>query len=172
MLKENLNQALSEQVNAEYYSAYLYLAMSAYCDRAGFKGFANWLFVQAQEETAHGTHLYQHILDRGAAPQFAEIQCPPAQFDGLADLFQKVLTHEQYVTERINKIASLAMAEADHATYIFMQWYVNEQVEEESSADEILQKLKFIGDNVSMLYTLDAELAARVFVDPFAAVAQ
>lgn len=167
MLKENLAKAISDQIVAEYYSAYLYLSMSAYCDRAGFKGFANWLFVQAQEEMAHGTHMYQHILERGALPQFSDVVKPPSEFDGLISVFKKVLEHEQYVTERINKIASLAMAEMDHATYAFFQWYINEQVEEESSADEILQKLTFIGDNVSMLYALDAQMANRTFQDPF-----
>lgn len=167
MLKESLATALSDQVNAEYYSAYLYLIMSSYCDRAGYKGFANWLSIQAQEEMAHGTHMYQHILERSAAPSFKEIALPQTEFSGLVSVFQKVLEHEQYVTERINKIATLAMEEMDHATYGFIQWYINEQVEEEANADEILQKLKMIGDNISMIYTLDAEMATRVFVNPF-----
>jgi len=171
MLKQTLTDALSEQVNAEFYSAYLYLAMSAYCDRAGYKGFANWLNVQAQEEKAHATHMFDHILERNATPSFAAIPAPPADYESLTALFEKVLSHEQYVTERINRIASLALQEGDHATYGFIQWYVNEQVEEESGADLILQKLRHIGDNISMLYALDAELGARVFIDPFASAA-
>ena len=171
MLKEKLSQALSDQVNAELYSAYLYLAMSAHSDRAGFKGFANWLDIQAQEEMAHAMHMFSHILERGATPSFQAVEAPPAEFDSLTSLFEKVLSHEQYVSQRIDKIATLAMQESDHATYGFIQWYVNEQVEEESSADEILQKLKYIGDNLSMLYTLDTELGTRVFIDPFAGTA-
>jgi len=167
MIKEIVFKMLSEQVNAEYYSAYYYLSMSAYADRAGFKGVAQWLFVQAQEEMAHGTHIYQHILERGAAPSFAAIQLPPVTFESIQDVFEKVLLHEQHVTELINNIASVAMRESDHATYQFIMWYVNEQVEEEADADEILSKVRLIGNNSSMLYNLDTELGNRVFADPF-----
>lgn len=169
MLKESISKILSDQVNAEYFSAYLYLAMSADCDRKGFKGFANWFFVQAQEEMAHGTHIYQYILERGEAPVFAAIDRPESSWSNMTAVFERALSHEQYVTDRINKIATLAMQEGDHATYVFMQWYINEQVEEEASADEILQKLKFIGDNASLLLPMDSEMATRTFVDPFAA---
>jgi len=167
MIKEVVSKLLSEQVNAEYYSAYLYLTMSAYADRSGFKGIANWLFVQAQEEMAHGTHIYQHILERGASPSFSAIDAPQTSFKGVQDIFEKVVKHEQYVTERINQIASVAMKENDHATYQFILWYVNEQIEEEATADELLSKISLIGDNLALLYSLDAELAARVFVNPF-----
>ena len=168
MIKEVVLKALNEQVNAEYYSAYFYLTMSAYADRTGFKGVANWLFIQAQEELAHGTHIYKHILERGAATSFAVIELPPVTFENIQDVFEKVLKHEQYVTERINKIASIAMRENDHATYQFILWYVNEQIEEETTANEILSKIRLIGDNISMFYSLDAGLGNRVFNDPFA----
>jgi ferritin len=169
MIKDKVTKALSDQVNAEYYSAYLYLAMSAYADRVGYKGVANWLYVQAQEEMAHGTHIYQHILERGASPTFAEIAVPPTSFTDIKDIFEKVLTHERHVTELINNIATIAMQENDHASYNFIMWYVNEQVEEESTADEILAKVNFAGDSPNLLYNIDAELATRTFVDPFAA---
>lgn len=169
MISETVTRALSDQVNAEIYSAYLYLAMSARADRLGFKGFSHWLYVQFQEEMEHGLHIHQHILERGEMPTHGAIQAPVAEFETLEAMFEKVLAHEQYVTERINHIATLAMQENDHATYQFIMWYVNEQVEEESSADDILQKLKYIKDNVSMILSLDAELGARVFVNPFAA---
>ena len=169
MLKATITKALSNQVNAEFYSAYLYLMMSAHCDRLGFKGFANWLYIQAHEESAHAKHIYQHILERGEAVQFSAIALPEGSWNNLISIFEHVLRHEQHVTELINSIATLAMKENDHATYNFIQWYINEQVEEESGADEILQKLKFIGDNTGMLYNMDTEMAARVFVDPFAA---
>ena len=171
MLSEALSQALSDQVNAEYYSAYLYLAMSAAADKMGLKGTANWLFVQAQEEMAHGTHMYEYILDRGAAPAFAAIEQPPASFADVNGIFEKVLSHEQNVTRRINALATLAMQESDHAGYQFMMWYVDEQVEEESNVTQILDKLRLIGDNKGLLLTLDTELAARVFVNPFPAKA-
>ena len=172
MLSEKMTHALSDQVNAEYYSAYLYLAMSAAADRYGLKGTANWLFVQAQEEMAHGTHMYQYILERGASPSFSAIQQPPATFRDAGEIFEMTLAHEQKVTERINAIATLAMKESDHACYQFMMWYVNEQVEEESGAAEVLDKVRLIGDNKGQLLALDNELASRVFVNPFPANAK
>ena len=170
MLSKNLINALSNQVNAEYYSAYLYLSMSAAADQAGLKGVANWLFVQAQEEMAHGTHIYQYILERGEAPVFAAIQQPPGSFPDVQKIFEEVLAHERKVTASINALATLAMQESDHACYQFMMWFVTEQVEEEASATEILDKVRMIGDNKGLLLTLDNELAARVFVNPFPAV--
>ena len=169
MLSEKLTQALSNQVNAEYYSAYLYLSMSAAADKLGLKGVSSWLFVQAQEEMAHGTHMFQYILERGATPSFAAIDQPPAAFADAHEIFEMVLSHEQKVTASINAIATLAMQESDHACYQFMMWYVNEQVEEESSASDVLDRLRLIGDNDGLLLTLDSELAARVFVNPFPA---
>lgn len=170
MISEKVSSALSDQVIAEFYSAYLYLAMSAQADRMGFKGFANWLYVQFREEMEHGLHMRGHILERGASPMHASIAAPDCEFCSLEAIFAKVLEHEIYVTERINSIATLAMQENDHATYNFIMWYVNEQVEEEATADDILQKLKHIKDNVSMTFALDAELGTRVFVNPFAKV--
>ena len=167
MLSEKLTKAISEQINFEYYSAYLYLAMSASADKMGLKGAANWLFVQTQEEMAHGTHMYQYILEHGASPVFAAIENPPASFADISDIFKKVLEHEQKVTKNINAIATLAMKESDHACYQFIMWFVNEQVEEEANATAILDKLGFIGDNKGLILTLDNELAARVFVNPF-----
>ncbi|MDR3074340.1 MAG: ferritin [Deltaproteobacteria bacterium] len=167
MLNDALTNSLNDQVNAEYYSAYLYLTMSAYADRAGFKGAANWLFVQAKEEMAHGTHMYQHILERGADPAFADIKAPKASFKDLRDVFEQVLAHEQRVTERINSIASVALRENDHASYNFILWYVNEQIEEEATITDLLAKMSLAAGNPSLLYTLDAELGTRVFVDPF-----
>ena len=168
MLKTSLSSVFSEQVNAEYYSAYLYLTMSSYADRAGFKGIANWFFVQAQEEMAHGTHIYQHLLERGATPSFTDIKVPETEFKSIEEAFAKTLAHEQHVTELINNIASIALRENDHATYNFILWYVNEQIEEEATADELLTKVRLIGNNTAMLYTLDAELSTRVFNNPFA----
>ena len=171
MLSEKLTKALSDQINAEYYSAYLYLAMSAAADGMGLKGTANWLFVQAREEMAHGTHMYEYLLERSAVPTFVAIGKPPATFPGLNEIFEQVLSHEQKVTASVNAIATLAMQESDHACYQFMMWYVDEQVEEESNASGILGKLRLIGDNTGLLLNLDNELAARVFVNPFPAKA-
>ena len=167
MLSEKLTKVLNDQVNAEYYSAYLYHSMSAYAEHAGFKGFANWLFVQAKEEMAHGIHIYQYILDRGTNPSLTAITQPPASFAGFDEVFEQVLAHEQKVTASINNIATLAMQENDHACYQFIMWYVNEQVEEEANAGDILGKIKMIGSNKGLLLSLDNELASRVFTNPF-----
>ena len=167
MLSESLTKALSDQVNAEYASAYLYLSMSACADELGFKGAARWLFAQVQEEMAHGTNMYQYILERGAKPSFAEISAPKSEFTNLKQIFEMVLAHERGVTKHINAIATMAMQEHDHACYQFIMWYVNEQVEEEASASDVLSKLQMIGENTGLLLALDTELAARTFVNPF-----
>jgi ferritin len=169
MIKESLATALSDQVNAEYYSAYLYLSLSAWADREGFKGVANWLFVQAQEEMAHGTHIYRFILDRGASPSFADVKAPVCTCASVGDLFEQVLAHERKVSGLIDGIASLAHREGDHASYNFIMWYVNEQVEEEAGVEELVAKIKMLGDHQGLLFNLDAALAARTFTDPFAA---
>ena len=167
MLSEKLTNALSDQVNWELYSSYLYLSMSSYAEDKGFKGVANWLFVQAKEEMAHAIHMYQHILERGAVPRLAAIKAPEESFDSLMDVFEKVYAHELKVTERINNIATLALQENDHACYQFIMWYVNEQVEEEDNDTDILARLELIGDNKGHLVNLDNEMAARVYVNPF-----
>jgi ferritin len=167
MISKNLTQVLSEQVNAEYYSAYLYHSMSAYAENAGLKGVAHWLFMQAREEMAHGVQIYQYILERGAPPSFAAIEMPPVSFSGIEDIFEQVLAHEQKVTALINNIATHAMKENDHACYQFILWYVSEQVEEEANAADILNKVKMIGNDKGLLISLDNELGARVFNNPF-----
>ena len=167
MISDKLSKALNDQINAEYYSAYLYLSMSAYADSVYLKGAENWFFVQAQEEMIHGIHMYQYLLEREGIPAFAAIAQPPASFAGIEDAFTAVLAHEQKVTKGINDIATLAMQENDHACYQFMMWYVNEQVEEEANALDIVNKVKMINGDKSALLALDNELGARVFVNPF-----
>jgi ferritin len=169
MLDSKLVSALSKQINAEYYSAYLYLVMSASADQMGLKGTANWLFVQAQEEMAHGTRIYEYVLERNELPSFMAIDLPPTSHTDIAEMFKDVLAHEKLVTKSINSIASLAMQESDHACYQFLMWFVNEQVEEEDSANDIIDKLEMIAGDRGMLLTLDNELATRVFVHPFPA---
>ena len=167
MISKTLAKALNDQVNAEMYSAYLYLSMSAYTESAGYKGAASWLYAQWKEEMAHAIHMYQYILDREAAPVLKAIEAPDAKFSGLTDIFKKVLAHEQKVTASINNIATLAMKENDHACYQFIMWYVSEQVEEESNARDIISRLAMIGDNKGLILNLDTELGEREFHDPF-----
>ena len=171
MISEKLTKALNDQINAEFYSAYLYLSMSAFAEGAALKGTANWLFVQAQEEMAHGANMYRYLLDRGGLLSLAAIEQPTASFTGIDEVFTQVLAHEQKVTEKINAIATLAMQENDHACYQFIMWYVNEQVEEEANVTDILGKLKMIDGEKRALLALDNEFAARVFVNPFPATA-
>ncbi|MCL2608392.1 MAG: ferritin [Treponema sp.] len=167
MLSKTLTKALNDQVNAEMKSAYLYLAMSSCVEVAGLKGAANWLYVQTREEMAHAMHMYQYVLERGAVPELQAIPSPSVSFSGLKDIFEKVLAHEKAVSENINNIATLAMKENDHACYQFIMWYVNEQVEEEASAADIMFKLDLIGDNKGLLLGLDRELGMRSFNNPF-----
>ena len=167
MISEKLAKALNEQVNEEYYSAYVYLAMSACMEAAGLKGAANWLFVQAREELAHGSNMCQYLLDRGAVATFKAIEAPKAEYGDICEVFCTVAAHEEKVSKLINTIASLAMQENDHACYQFIMWYVNEQVEEEANAQDILSKCKMIGSDKGLLFNLDIELAKRTFVNPF-----
>lgn len=169
MMNPSISSLMSKQVAEEYASAYLYLAMSAQTDRMGFPGFANWFHVQAQEELAHGTHIFEHILERGEKPVLGALAAPASEFRDMVDLFEQTLAHERHITNLINQLASAAFAEHDHATYQFLQWYISEQIEEEATADQLLQQVRHIGDNLGLLYGLDKELATRVFVDPFAA---
>lgn len=167
MLSEKLNKVLSEQFVYEYYSAYLYLSMSASADNLGLEGVSKWLSVQSQEELAHGTHMYKYILERGSEPHFSAIEKPTVGFSNVKDIFKQALSHEQSITQKINAIATLALKEHDHACYEFITWYVKEQVEEEDNAKKILGKLKHIEAGQGSLLDLDNELATRVFVDPF-----
>jgi len=127
--------------------------------------------VQAQEERTHATHMYQYIVDRGAVPEFKAIEGIKGDFSTPLKIFERVLKHEENVTKSLNAIASLALEEKDHATYEFIMWYVNEQVEEEDTADEYLTRLKLSEGNISAIYNLDTILAARTFTDPFGGAA-
>jgi len=167
MLIEILTKALNDQVNAEYYSAYLYHSMSAFAEHTGFKGAANWLFMQAKEEMAHGINIYQYILDRGAVPVLSDIVQPPGMFVDMKGIFKLVLEHERSVTERIKSIAALANYKNDEDLSQFMEWYVHEQEEEEESAEEILNKFEAADGDKKRLSAIDDELAVRVFHNPF-----
>lgn len=166
-MKEKIKQALTNQVNMEFHSAYIYLGMSAYFGDSGFPGLSSWMYVQAQEEMAHATHLYQYILERGEVPVLGSIAEVTTDYDSVIQAFEKTLAHEKSVTASINDIATLAMQEGDHAAYQFIQWYVNEQVEEEDTANTILQKLQNFGSDKGFLYVLDQEMGVRTFVNPF-----
>jgi ferritin len=166
MMDEKMQEALNKQLNAEIYSAYLYLSMSAYFQSVNLGGFANWMRVQWQEELAHGLKFYDYINERGGRVVLQAVDKPPSEWDSPLAVFEHVYEHEQKVTGLINKLVDLAVKARDHATNNFLQWFVSEQVEEEASADEVLQNLKLVGDDASGLFMIDQELGQRVFVAP------
>ncbi len=161
MLTKKMHEALNRQVNREMYSAYLYLSMAAFSEHVGLKGFAHWFEAQAREEMEHAMRFYRYLLDQGAKITLETIEKPPADFASALDMFEKTLEHEKAVTKMITDLTELAMAEKDHATQVFLQWFVTEQVEEEAHATEILGKIKFVGDHPNGLFMIDRELAAR-----------
>lgn len=168
MINKRVEDALNKQINSELYSAYLYMSMSANFESANLKGFANWMRVQIQEEMVHVRKFYDYILQRGGKVVMAAIDGPPAGWAAPLKVFEDALKHEQLVTSRINALVTLASAEKDHATFNFLQWFVTEQVEEEASFNDVLQRLRIIGKDGGALFMLDKELAARVFVPPAA----
>lgn len=166
MITKKMEEALNGQVNAELFSAYLYLSMESYFKSLDLNGFANWMRVQTQEEIVHAMKIYDFINDRGGRALLRAIEGPPTQWDSPRAVFEAAYTHEQKVTGLINGLVDLAIKEKDHATNTFLQWFVNEQVEEEASADTIVQQLKMMENAPGGLFMLDRELAQRVFTPP------
>jgi ferritin len=161
-----MREALNEQINKEIYSAYLYLSISAYSTFVGMKGFANWFMVQYQEEMAHAMKIYDYINDQGGQVKLLAVEEPPTEFGSPLEMFEKTLEHEKFVTKRINDLVDLAIKEKDHASNIFLQWFVTEQIEEEANDNEIISKLKLVGKDSNGLFMIDKELATRVFTPP------
>jgi ferritin len=168
MISQAMTEAVNAQINAEIYSAYMYQAMSAAAAHAGLSGIANWLSMQTMEELTHAQKFYAYLLSQGARVELAAIDAPPKEYDGAVAIFEAVLAHEQKVTALINDLANLAADEKDHATGIFLQWFVSEQVEEEEHAGDILAKLKLAGATGGGLFMIDKELGARTFAPPAA----
>lgn len=165
MFSEKMEQALNDQVNAEMYSAYLYLAMSAYFEDQNLSGFAHWMYIQAQEEMTHAMKIYNYIFDRGGKVTLKAIDTPPAKWDDPLKVVEEVYQHEQKVTKMIHNLVDLARNEKDHGTDNMLQWFVSEQVEEEANADELMQRLKLVGGKGHGLLMIDRELSGRQFVD-------
>ena len=165
-MNEKIEKMINDQMNFEFYSGYIYKAMAAYCDSIDLTGFANWLKVQVEEETYHAEKMYNYLLERGARPFWTEVPGPPKDWDSVKAVFENALEHEKIVTDRINKIMTAAIEENDHATRSFLNWYVDEQVEEEASVDAILKKLELVKESGHGLFMMDKDLAARVFTPP------
>ncbi len=161
MIKQNVADALVKHFNAELYSWYLYLAMASHFENQNFIGFAKWMKLQANEEMEHAMKFYDYLNQVGVQVSFNAIDAPPATWSSVVSVFDEVYNHELKVTESINSLTDLAIQEKDHATNIFLQWFVTEQVEEVATSDYILQRAKFIGENHNGLLMLDKELGKR-----------
>ena len=160
-MTERMEEALNKQLNAELYSAYMYLSMTAWFEAMNLDGFASWMKAQALEEVEHAMKFYNFINERGGRVRLMPIEGPPTDWDSPVDVFEAAYKHEQYVTSLINDLVNLALEEKDHATQIFLQWFVTEQVEEEASFSSILEKLRMVGESPGPLFMMDRELGQR-----------
>ncbi len=161
MLNEVVQTAINKQINHEFYSSYLYLAISAHFEYINLPGFAHWMHIQSKEETFHATKLFNYVNDRGGRVELEAIGKPATDFGSPLEAFEAALEHEQGVTKMIGELYALAVKENDYPSQVELQWFVQEQVEEEKTARTIIDQLKMIGDHGSALMILDRELAAR-----------
>ena len=161
MINKKIETAINEQINEELYSAYLYLSMSGYFDSEDLPGFAQWMYAQYQEEVEHAMRFYRYLQDRGGRVHLHAIKEPQHAWDSPLEAFEAALEHEKYITGCINDLVDLAESEHDRATFNMLQWYVDEQVEEEASVEEIVAKLEMVGDSGNGLLMLDRELGQR-----------
>ncbi len=161
MKSKALVEALNEQINYEYFASYQYLAMAAYFESAGLSGFASWMRAQSEEELFHAMKIFDFMHDRNARVKLLAIKEPVAEFSSTLDVFEKTLAHEQAVTASINALYELSLQEKDYPTQVMLQWFIEEQVEEEKTVQEIIDQLKLIGDDGTGLFQLDREMGAR-----------
>jgi ferritin len=161
ILSKTMQDAINGQIQKEYHSSYLYLAMAAHCEASNLPGSAKWMRIQSQEELSHAMKLFDHMVDRGCRVTLQAIPQPAAEYTSALDVFEKVLAHEQSVTASIHKLYALALKENDYAAQIMLQWFVTEQVEEEKSAGEIVDQLKAIANSKNGLFMLDRNLGNR-----------
>ncbi|PKO00150.1 MAG: ferritin [Chloroflexi bacterium HGW-Chloroflexi-4] len=161
MLSTVLHKAINEQINKEFYSSYLYLAMSAHFDTVNLPGFSNWMKLQADEEQGHGMKFYSYLLERGAKVELAAIAAPVIEGKTNLEIFKQVQAHEASVTASINALYELALKEKDYPTQIMLQWFITEQVEEEKNAADIIAQLDMIQDKGTAVLMLDHQLGHR-----------
>lgn len=162
MISKKIQEALNNQLNAEFYSSYFYLSMSAYFESKDLQGFAQWFRLQADEEYAHAMKIFDYVYQIGGEVKLMKIDGPKTDWDSFLEVFQDTFEHEQNVTNSINALLDLSISEKDHATVNFLQWFVSEQVEEEATAQQNVKKMEMIGDSKSGLFMLDRELGGRV----------
>jgi len=168
MISKKVQNKMNEQINEELFSAYLYLSMSAYFEGMSLSGFANWMKIQAQEEQFHAMKFFDYLSERGGTVELLAIEKPANSWKSILNIFEETLKHEKHITSKINDLAKLAFEESDFASSNFLQWYVDEQVEEEATASEILEQIRFLGDNKHGLLMLDREFKTRVYTPPAA----
>jgi ferritin len=161
MISDVMQKAINEQINAEFYSAYMYLSMAAYFEAKNLPGFARWLRVQFNEEQVHAVKFYDYLVDRGGRVELGAIAKPPVEWEGNLEAFQAVLEHEQKVTGLINKLYEVALKQKDYATQVLLQWFINEQVEEEKNACDIVEQLLLIDAHGTAVLMLDHQLGKR-----------
>lgn len=161
MLSPEMLAALNAQIQAEFYSANLYLAMSAWCEEANLPGFARWLRTQYEEERGHGLKLFDHVLDRGGRAVVPAIAAPEATFGSIVEVFRQVHAHEQKVTAGIHALQALAVKESDWATQVELAWFIKEQVEEEKNAAQWLAHLEMVGEKSAAILNLDHQAGKR-----------
>ena len=161
MMNPKIEQALNEQIHAEFFSFYLYLSVGAFFTAQHLDGFSHWMRVQAQEEFAHAMKLLDYLSERGGTVQLMALDAPQREWESPSAAIEAVLKHEQFISQRINKLVDLATAENDHATTVLLHWYVGEQVEEEATADTLFHQVKMVDDSPYGLLMLDRELAGR-----------
>ena len=166
MINEKLQEAFNVQINKEFYSEYLYLAMKVYFQELNLQGFVNWFDVQVQEEHAHAMGMVNYLNDRGGKIDLRAIEKPVVEGNTPLEVFEHVLRHEEYVTSRINHVMDVAEEVKDRAAMHLLDWYIKEQVEEEASVGGVLATLRLIGDDKKALLMLDKDLAARTFTAP------
>lgn len=161
MLSEKMQKELNDQINAELYSSYLYLAMSAYFEAENWQGFAKWMKAQADEEYSHAMKIFGYVNEAGGRVTLEAIEKPKFEWKSPLEAFKEAHKHELYVTDRINKLADLAVSEKDHATNVFLQWFVTEQVEEVATVSQIVANFDKVGDSKGSLFMLDHQLGKR-----------
>ena len=169
MLNEKIQAALNDQIQAEFFSAYLYLSMASWCEDNNFEGFGNWMRMQAQEEMFHAMKIYDYVNMTGGRVRLQAVDKPQTDWDDAVAAFEGALAHERHMTENINKLVGLCIEEKDFATHAMLQWFVSEQVEEEATVDAILGKLTLMGGAGPGLFMLDQELGSRPAPTPPAA---
>ncbi len=166
MISQKMQEAINAQINEELFSSYLYLSMSAFFEDMSLTGFANWMRIQAQEEQFHAMKFFDYLSERGGRVELLAIEKPEKNWPDIVTVFEETYKHEQHITAKINELVSIAADEKDYASGNFLQWYVGEQVEEEAAASEILEQIKFLGENKHGILMLDREFKSRTFQPP------